>query len=760
MAGENPFIGKSVPSEVQAELTARSGASGTIWTAQRFPWISVISMCEQCTNYELSNGGSKSNKDSRYTTRYQRPNPTITQLQVRKQGELGTTRKATVSITAYDDLQLIELQQCFFIPGMSVRVQWGWSLSATGKKLPEIYKDRSASDSVAFCKMSSIAEVYPQYEGLQGLVTTFNYTLTQDGYWDCSIDIISAADATLETKTSYQCCDCPASTEENEEGTPKTVNERKSLLYSLLRLISFPATGTVLNNIRTQTENLKKSMDLLGKKPYISQLRYEGVDRTSAGAAQTSIKSMIANMFNYSTEETYMTWETLEGMVNLYCFPSKKDQSPVIGRVVSTEIKLKAPDYIESTDPRVCLLPGSIKFAEIIDSEDSLIAFGTKTLKGYEFEYGVSPKAVNKDSNSNTYVYLKDILLNCVMLMSELDAVEQSDGSLGTFLSNVLRKISDVCGGIWDFGIVSSTEGCKDPTAAVPTLTVIERKDAEKETPYLIPAMPSSTVVREIKLDLKMTEAMKSQALYSNAPIDNSNNCSKNTTCGSVAFQPFKLAKVKTGVGDVGFTNMAYPPADQIQAPPCDCETKGSKPTPPKEIFDNSMVEMIDVVNDTTTTAAANALTKLISSDVALDSNYLCSSIILPFNFEFTVDGIGGFKFGQNVSSTRIPSSLRENYVWRITAVEHTMNIQDWTTTVKTVAIFSPKKSTSTFQLPNPATPEKLKNEVAKSYISDPTSNPIANAVPSQAQIQETLRQQVIAPTGPSPVDFDQEPNQ
>lgn len=745
MAGSNPFIGKSVPQAVQDELAARSGASGTIWTAQRFPWISVISMCKECSNsFELSNG--KGNLYSNSAT-YQRPNPTITQLQVRKQGELGTTRKATVNITAYDDAQLYKLQQCFFIPGMSVRVQWGWSLSAAGKKAPEIYRKREVSDATAFCYMNTAAAEHPQYEGLQGLVTTFNYTLTQDGYWDCSLDIISAADSILETKTNYQCCDCPAEYEDEEDSleNKQKLSQRNSLLYSLLRLISFPTTGTVPDNIVTQSGNLKASMKLVNKEPYITRLSYEGIDRTIGGSARSGFLAWIKSV-NYGTEETYMSWETLEAMINLYCFPTKKDDSPVIGRIVSTDIKLKAPYYIESTDPRICLLPGSKNFENILNAEE----MWGGTLKGYQVKYGKTPIAVNKDSDNNTYVYLKDILVNCIMLMSELDAVEQSDGTLGTFLYNVLRKISDTCGGIWDFDIVSNTENCSDNNN-VPTLTVIERKDTSNTNPYLVPSLPNNTVVRELKLDLKMNEAMKSQALYSNAPAEASNNCSKNTTCGSNAFKPFALAKVKGANQPNGVTNLAYPAATEIQAPPCDCKVSGT--TSRDKTFEEYMVDLVDIVTDETSAAANNALIEKIARDTADNDSYLCSGIILPFNFEFTVDGIGGFKFGQIVSSTRIPASLRENYVWQVTAVEHTMNIQDWTTTVKTVARYNPKKSTAKPIKVKLAVPEELKEEADGVYgpgIDNATRNVSQDINP----YINAINQGKVTIPGNSPVDF------
>ena len=59
-----------------------------------------------------------------------------------------------------------------------------------------------------------------------------------------------------------------------------------------------------------------------------------------------------------------------------------------------------------------------------------------------------------------------------------------------------------------------------------------------------------------------------------------------------------------------------------------------------------------------------------------------------PFDSEFslTLDGIGGFGFGQAITSTRIPSSITANRIFQVTAVEHSVTAQDWTTTINTIA--------------------------------------------------------------------------
>ena len=164
------------------------------------------------------------------------------------------------------------------------------------------------------------------------------------------------------------------------------------------------------------------------------------------------------------------------------------------------------------------------------------------------------------------------------------------------------------------------------------------------------------------------------------------------------------------------------------------------------------MDEMLDVVNDTTTTAANNALIDAVSKDIGTDDSYLCGGIILPFNFEFTVDGIGGFKFGQIVSSTRIPASLRENYVWQVTAVEHTMNIQDWTTTVKTVARYNPKKTIAKPIKDKLTIPEELNQEAAGySSTRDNTRNDVRQDINPYIN---AINQGKVTISGSSPVDF------
>ena len=65
--------------------------------------------------------------------------------------------------------------------------------------------------------------------------------------------------------------------------------------------------------------------------------------------------------------------------------------------------------------------------------------------------------------------------------------------------------------------------------------------------------------------------------------------------------------------------------------------------------------------------------------------------MVLPFEFSFTLDGIGGFAFGQMVSCDRIPLEVREAYNFQVTSVEHSLTPNDWTTTVNTICRYKSK---------------------------------------------------------------------
>ncbi len=652
---DSPFRKKQVPQATQDEITARLGKKGITWTAQRFPWITVTSMCDVCPSkyVELT-----SLRGELYESNYLRPLPVINKLDVKKQGELGTTRKATISLTAYSDDQLIQLQKCYFIPGMSVRVEWGWSRSAfSGRVLHELggktgIELRNFSDTQANSRLRYRTSLEPSTEGLQGIVANFSYSLNRENAWDCTIEVIAAAEAFAGSKVNdHSCPKCVREFEsEKEQGKKTTQIEKRSQLYTFF----YDLFKSYDDGVGIYKDALQTVADIDSKEVYISQYNYMGVARTEAGGDDSSwyeggfIGAIINN--DPDSTEAYISWATLEAAINLFCIPTSANDNYTLGRLTSTKMPLSYHYNLNSADPRVCLIPGTATHSIIVKPEGSPTG---------------SEKNAITVIDGKTRVMLDDILINVVFLMVELKSVESSgDGTLRTFLDSVLNKINAACGGLWQFEVVSTSEDDEDAGSKLsyPTLSVIDAKvyGGKKSDPaYLLPAQAigeNASILREFKLEVKMTDQMKTQALYSNGRQQQSKlgggGCSAN------AFRPFGLAAQGT------FKNLAMLYASN--GPKCTCETTVVN-APAEPSFFEIMTALEKEVTDTSVSAAKSALVEAYAKDATGTKDTHCDGVPMPFEFSFTLDGIGGFGFGQLVSCDRIPKQIRDNWHWQST---------------------------------------------------------------------------------------------
>jgi hypothetical protein len=328
-----------------------------------------------------------------------------------------------------------------------------------------------------------------------------------------------------------------------------------------------------------------------------------------------------------------------------------------------------------STDPRVCLIPGAKDQNRVLDTWDDTISDASEG----DFKSAIvgSPKKV----------VLNYIRVNVLFLMLELDAVmEGGDKKITTYIRNVLKKISTVTGGLWELDIIAKDEE-DDPKIKYPQITIVESKSMMpimlKAASYEIPSNAvgeNASILREWKLDLKMTDAMKTQALYS----PNTDYKSTKDKCVPTLFRAFGLS------GGGYFKNLAKP-QQKAEIPPSPCGGEEDKPAELSDLLD----EIEDGVTDEACESAATRLhemyEELAKKEAATGKPGQCQGILLPFDFGFTLDGISGFRWGTGISSTRIPQALKDALVWQITAAEHTITANDWVTTITTVATNRPK---------------------------------------------------------------------
>lgn len=647
----NIFGKKPVPQAVKAEINNRGTKAGLLWTAKRFPWIRVTSLSSGCSNYRVLGEPTK----PLYEETYIRPHPVVTQVQVKKQGELGTTKKATIDIIAFSDEQLEDLQTCFFLPGMGVRVQWGWNVDSFDNSAAALEFPLDLSNPKAICKMNTHAASHTNYSGLQGIVGNFSYKLTANNWWECNIEIIAASEAVAGSPVAtHNCSQCSREYENEENGESKKAVENKSDLYTFFHDL-----------FENYESSASKYLNAFGGGKIV-QGNYMGVQRDDKGGDDSSwyegtvtipwTDVKIGNVPDAT--EAYISFATLEKAINTLCLPTHKDNHTV-GKLESKQAYLTYHPSLESTDPRVCVIPGT-KYASKIaqlkgSAPDAIVSVGGKTR-----------------------VLLDNILINTVFLMLEIDSVEKGgDAKLTTFIQNVLRKINSACGELWEFEVVSNEENCADADQ-VPVVSIIDTKVYDPAPPFEVPALAigdKASVVKDLTLNMKMNENMKTQALYAGG-TKSSSKTDAGGGCGANGFEAFGLGS--------NFTNLAAPPPKDKPKCPCD----GAVPNEVKKSFDELMTDMSEEVTDSSTSAARTALLDLYNPDKG-DAH--CDGMIVPFEFGFTVDGIGGFSFGQMVSSDRIPDNVKNAYEWQVTAVEHTVTPNDWTTTVNTVMRYRKK---------------------------------------------------------------------
>ena len=80
-------------------------------------------------------------------------------------------------------------------------------------------------------------------------------------------------------------------------------------------------------------------------------------------------------------------------------------------------------------------------------------------------------------------------------------------------------------------------------------------------------------------------------------------------------------------------------------------------------------------------------LVKIKRTSNAQDAHWL-NKAIYPVKFSVNMDGINGFKFGDTLSTTMIPSAYNTTYkmVFTVTKIIHSIENKDWTTQLETVA--------------------------------------------------------------------------
>ena len=682
----NPLRSRSVPPSVVKEFEARRDGGKLIqWTAKRFPWIHVLSCSSECTEGYDELGNNTSGKalslfgsnpgQAAYDVTTKLSYPIVTGLDVTAMGSLGTTRKAVIKLTCFSDEQLFELQKCYFIPGMDVRVQWGWSVSCDGTKPPVLLTNKKQKPTDAICKINQKRKQNTNYDGFQGVVANFKYSLTKDNTWDCEIEVISPSDPFTESNVSNTSCPCPRKVETDQGETVKDFGPVYAALSDLYNE-GRSAKNRIEEEIKKATKNTEHH--------HFSTWNYEGVERTETGGDRDG--GWFSGWFTgEETTECWMSFGAFVDLLNVMSIPNEGNGEYPLGKIDINDVTLNAPkEYIMSADPRVCYIPGGK--LEVEDFASKSIIDAIKDDK--------DPSAVIEEDGQKKVVLAK-IMCNTIFLLKHYKQVYDGDGKLKTLIDNILGEINKVCGRPWTLITISTEDedGCESKNKTGPTITILDEKQKMKlEESYSIPSTVGDSTLRSFSLDMKMAGAMKTQALYAgNSQKSRGGNGDDSTACAGAPVRAFYVGGGTRVRGPFGlnFTvggikNLAKPNPGTLNTNCGNCDK--SDKTAEEPTFEELVDKFWWEIND----QSVGALQTFLDEKVSVYNPEQCAGSPLPFDFNFTVDGISGFEFGQMVTSNRIPASVRDTFKWQVTKVEHKITPNDWETSISTVCRGNP----------------------------------------------------------------------
>lgn len=737
---DNPFEYRELPKTLKDELQLRAH-NRERRVAPLAPYTGmgyrITSMCDKCDDvYQLTTETPHAIKNvSTGRILY----PKVYGISIKKQGELGTTKKCTISITCFSEEQLYELQKCYFIPGMSVRVEI-FTIDAPPPAFP-----KTLSNNEVILKMSEWTNnTSANYEGLQGVVTNFEYNLDRSGVqliWVCSLEVVSASASALNHPVSTPCKNVtglggPKGTigQQCETSVPgPDGNERlevRSTLYNHFKLLNSVSVGFSdnLDYLKKIDKSISKNTykkyfkDNAGRSQIFTQpyclIKYRGTPRKRT--TTRAVKDFFTgDGVNYASEY-YITWGRLELLINelVYNGAGKTVDALNSHTILNSEgVLLPWIDNYISTDPRVCVLADG-------KWQDYLYYQGTTTNYNIYKPKLYTAGGIVTNIDGSKSLHLHHVLLNVVMLEMVLDEVEGEggDGLISTFLQKVLDQITAATGGVWELlvtadpvpqtNLVAGSDAEKIYKNAFAHLTIIEMKGnggTKAATPYAIPSNTMNedgSVIMKLDFHMKMTDAMKTQAIYSKTPLSSN-------ACAAAAHTAFTIHN--------NFKNLANgSPYDKELEPckPCENNFESEKVAPSyaqwmlnfkngeeawksrylfESVFDKNIIP--PEIEDVTVASLLKVYRAALDGAISSGDTSLCKGQPLPFTLQITTAGIGGFRFGQLITTNLIPKTIRDVYYYQVLAVEHDFNNKTgWVTTISTIprTKFDPNKSTST----------------------------------------------------------------
>jgi len=676
-----------------------------------------------------------------------RPMPGITGVTITNKSAYGSLREATIQFMAWDKHQLEELEILFMRTGYTVLLEWGWSQyidhdvptnlndypnikEVTTFKTPtiDVFDARFNDDKIHTKIDSDIDKTNGNYDALLGYVKNFSWQLMPNGGFQCSTTLISRGEIIETLKASGNpniilgSSYTPPSLSSSVPPKPVLSNFEKIFLNIIgkinesewVKSYSFGGgniqgelyiSGSTTDDqkiLRDQADaiyadiktRLTKNVSAYIKGPWDNYI----VD-TTGGTGIDLDTQVIIKLSDGKTQGTgieYISMNAFIAIINeFFIYKNKKNNKPAVSIAIPYNTPCLASIDSVSIDPTTCLIQNSqatfitdktTGFSPVVYSQldtTSLTLGATATPASIsKFEF-LAPGTTSVGLVGNIFVSMSKIIQLYRSLYGGPDGVD-----IIQLLQEVLDAVSLALGGINDFKLYTDRN----------FVQIIDAKyleNSSKNSKFKFDLIGLKSICRDVKINSRIF-AEQSTMIAIGAG-----------TAGS-----------DTGnLGDIYSSTQTYfnrGLTDRIMSPTFDDPTAPATLTLGTTIISGSDVYYYNIFKNLESLSSylnvnvlgkptggsgwmvtsvpqenevINAGSLLKTMHYQLNGSDVDFKALIPFELEITLDGIGGLVIGQifTIDKSILPRDYyNKNLGFIITGINHNLQNNDWTTTVRT----------------------------------------------------------------------------
>jgi len=667
-----------------------------------------------------------------------RPTPGISSVDVYSKSAYGELREATVKFYCWDKHQLEELEILFMRPGYSVLLEWGWSkyIDYNDTISNSLSKELKSNNTVSTNNLNISPFITPfidaynpnlsqqlildlaeekrkrsrcNYDVMLGYIKNFNWTLMDNGGYECTTILISVGEVITSLKVSSN-PDEGVNLGNNLLSRPGDIKSYEYTDYEKVLLSLKALANSSSGDVDFTSSGSYSEIDLntIGFSDYINNIGSKFKDRDTIRKTNykllplyndniAAVNQPYIKKYNSTGEDItnnyneYISFNVWLAIMDAYFMLKTSDKQAYVYFDINDPSKnptycLAAPDSV-SVDPSVCYVDNSSAFPEM----DALfLEYFTEGNRGIMSKL-LKRNGDNRTDIKNFYIsnkklgVLEYININVDFLLKTFKSMNSSTNNDGvdvlSYVQNVLNGISTSLGGLNNFKVFTDNNIIKIGD----TYYVEDPNEKTVNKKFQFDLMGLNSICRDVKITSRIF--------------------SEQSTMIAIA------AQNKGNVGDIYSSTQTLFNAGLTDRIARNKELSASDSTihTPETISsggDNLYNKLLSLVAYLRYYVIGNAISSYPSSayEITKPHNPSASSsalrtfllqfnpdlnfkALIPFELEMTLDGIGGFVIGQifTINKNILPRDYYNKKLgFIITGIKHNLDKNDWTTTLKT----------------------------------------------------------------------------